>query len=162
MNMPYALRAICAPGTIVPGYQRGHEILPGVIDAWELVEGEDWQADRPEGAMVPTVPRPDAGANRAAWEGYAISRGMPADKAAAATQEELEAVGDEPAAEDHPRPADSARKSEWVTYVNDHPQATDEDRAWAGDDSTTKADLMAWQPRPADPVAVAATEQANG
>jgi hypothetical protein len=31
-------------------------------------------------------------------------------------------------------------------YVNGHPQATAEDQAWAGDDSTTKADLQAWAP----------------
>ncbi len=163
----YALRAICAPGTIVPGYQRGHEILPSVVEAWELVEGEDWSHDHPDpDAPAPVVPRPDEGANRAAWEGYAISRGMPAEKAATATQEDLEAVGEDDGApaEDHPRPADSARKSDWVLYIDGHPQATTEDREWAGADATTKADLQAWAPRvqSGDPVAESASDRVNG
>lgn len=51
-----------------------------------------------------------------------------------------------PEADSPERPAESARKSEWVLYVSNHPQATGEDQAWAGDDDTTKADLIAWKP----------------
>lgn len=159
----YALRAICAPGTIVPGYQRGHEILPSVIESWELVEGEDWSAERPDpDAPAPVVPRPDEGANRAAWEGYAISRGMPAEKAATATQEELESVEDRPPAEDD-RPADSAKKADWVAYVVSRMGDDEQGKMWARDDATTKANLQAWSPgaQSGDPVAEAASERIN-
>ncbi len=43
--MPYALGTINAPGTLVAGYRRGDPIEPAVVDAWGLVEGEDFAAD---------------------------------------------------------------------------------------------------------------------
>jgi len=173
--MYYALHTLSAPGTIVAGYQRGHEVPEPVVEAWGLVVGTDEdgadvseQAPTPD-APVPVVPRPGPGDNRATWENYARSRGMSAEDAAAASQEELEAAGDsndsDGAADDYPRPADSAKKAEWVHYVHNHPQATVEDKGWASDDATTKAELQAWTPDtpvPGDTVAVNAAEQANG
>jgi len=168
--MLYALHRLSAPGTLVAGYQRGDEIREEVAEAWELVLGEDVSEERPDlEPPAPVVPRPGPGDNRVAWETWARANGMSEEDAAAATQDDLESF--EPAANDERvesgpvRPADSAKKAEWVTYVSKHPQATAEDQAWAGDDATTKADLQAWQPGPArsgDPVAEAATEQANG
>lgn len=162
----YALRTIEAPGSLVAGYRAGDEVHPAVIESWGLVVGEDVAEDRPDPDAPATtvVPRPDEGANRAAWEAYALANGMSADDVAAATQEDLEGVEQAEPAEDHPRPAATAKKSEWVLYVNDHPQATAEDQAWAGDDTTTRAQLQEWQPlgQLGDPVAVEATERANG
>jgi hypothetical protein len=47
-----------------------------------------------------------------------------------------------PDGDDRDRPAESARKSEWVAYVVD----SGGDRAWANADDTTKADLIEWKP----------------
>lgn len=161
--MPYALHTITPPGALVAGYHRGYEIHPAVVENWELVEGVDWSADPPDSTpdAAPVLPRPVDDSDRGAWVAYVVSRGTPATDAEGMDLDVLmglypegEEADDEPA-----RPADSARKSEWVLYVNDHPRATAEDQAWAGDDSTTKADLQAWRPAtPGDTVAVAATE----
>jgi hypothetical protein len=165
--MPYALHTLSAPGSLVAGYQRGDEILPSVVQAWGL--GPDDVSDDYPGvaAEAPAVPRPVDDSDRGAWVAYAVSRGMDPEEADRTNLSDLMDAYPEdapPASADHPRPADSARKSDWVTYVNDHPQATAEDQAWAGDDATTKAELQAWQPsaQVGDTVAVAATEQANG
>lgn len=170
--MPYALHTLSAPGSLAAGYRRGDEVHPSVIENWSLIEGEDWQADRPDAAPSTVPPRPADDTDRGAWVSYVVARGTDpaeADDMPLADLMDLYPEDEQaPADSAHPRPADSARKSEWVSYVNDHPQATAEDQAWAGDDSTTKADLMAWEPstqqpsRPADPVAESATEQANG
>ena len=45
-----------------------------------------------------------------------------------------------PAADGPDRPAESAKKAEWVTYVI----AAGAPEEWARDDDTTKADLIAW------------------
>lgn len=174
--MPYALGTINAPGTLVAGYRRGDAIEPAVVEAWGLIEGQDFAADQPEqvapGATVPLA-RPADDTDRGAWVAYVVSRGTDPDDADNMGIDELMGLypeGEQAATGEPVRPAESARKSEWVLYVNDHPQATTEDQAWAGDDSTTKADLIAWKPtatgdetmpRP-DLVAQDATAQANG
>lgn len=43
---------------------------------------------------------------------------------------------------DPSRPAESAKKDEWVQYVKD----AGADEAWANDPATTKSDLIAWTP----------------
>lgn len=160
--MLYALHTLRAPGALVAGYQRGDEIHESVAESWGLTE-EDVSTERPAGEPeVAVVPRPGEGANRAAWEGWALANGMSEEAVAAATQDDLQAF--EPGgAADSSRPADSAKKAEWVAYVQGR---TDDEavRSWAGADTTTKADLQGWTPGTSvgDPVAVAATEQANG
>jgi len=164
--MPYALHTLTAPGSLVAGYQRGDEVLPSVVQAWGLT-AEDVSDEFPgTTAEPPVVPRPVDDADRGAWVAYAVSRGMDPEEAANTDLADLmDAYPEDAPAEDaHPRPADSAKKGEWVTYVEKHPQATDADKTWASNDATTKADLQAWEPgaQVGDPVAVAATEQANG
>ncbi len=174
--MPYALGTINAPGTLVAGYRRGDPIEPAVVEAWGLVEGEDFAADAPEQVApgeAPVPARPADDTDRGAWVAYVVSRGtsqddadnMPLDELMGLYPEDEQAATDEPA-----RPSESAKKAEWVLYVTDHPQATADDASWAGDDTTTKADLIAWKPaatadetmpRP-DLVAQDATAQANG
>lgn len=157
--MPYALHTLSAPGTLVAGYRAGDPVDPAVIEAWGLIEGEDWSADRPGEQVAPVAVRPADDTDRAAWVSYATARGVDPDEADGMSLDDLMAVDAEQVQTG--RPADSAKKAEWVLYVNSHPQATDEDKAWAGDDTTTKAELQAWEPV-GDPVAVAATEQTNG
>lgn len=162
-----ALTSLHAPGTLVAGYRRGDEIKGAVIDAWGLEEGTDYVAgDLPaDGAPAP-VARPADEANRAEWEAYARANGMAADDAAGASIEDLQAVEPDAPADDYPRPADSAKKAEWVTYVSNHPKATDRDKQWAGEEGTTKANLMEWQPsepeHSGDPIAESASEAING
>lgn len=162
--MLYALHTLNAPGSLVAGYRTGDPISEAVAESWGLILGEDVSEDAPDTEAAPALTRPTEEDNRATWEAWAVANGMTPEDADQASQEDLEATGpsEAPAPAEHPRPADSAKKGDWVLYVNDHPQATAEDQVWAGDDTTTKADLQAWQPKPADPVAVAATEQANG
>lgn len=162
-----ALRGIAAPGTAVFGYQRGHEITAAVVAAWGLTVGEpgDPDADVCEGPIptdAPTGPvlaRPGDGANRAAWEAYAVAHGMTADKAAEASIEDLQADRDAKGRVVE-RPAENAKKADWVTYVT----KLGADKAWAEADTTTRADLQAWTPDapaapvPGDTVAVAATD----
>ena len=101
-----ALRGIAAPGTSVFGYQRGHAVSESVVENWSLVVGEanDPDADVVEGDLPDDAPaerlvrRPEEGANRAAWEGYAIASGMPAAEAMVASQEDLETFGVKPPA----------------------------------------------------------------
>jgi hypothetical protein len=87
-----------------------------------------------------------------AIEAAPLATPVPADKATGTDFQNATPVtadntpGPAEAAADVARPAESAKKSDWVLYVNDHPQATSEDQAWAGDDTTTKADLIAWEP----------------
>lgn len=157
-----ALHGIAAPGTSVYGYQRGAAVSAGVVESWDLIVGEandpdadvvagDLPADTPAEVLVP---RPDEGANRAAWEGYAIANGVPAGAAAEMAIEDLQAVGTGEAlvAAGLMRPADSAPKSEWIQFV----LALGADEAWAK--AATKADLQAYDVRPGDTVAMAATE----
>jgi hypothetical protein len=165
--MPYALHTLSAPGSLVAGYQRGDEIQPSVVEAWGLT-ADDVSDDYPGVvAEVPAVPRPVDDSDRGAWVAYAVSRGMDPEEADRTNLSDLMDAYPEdapPASADHPRPTDGAKKAEWVAYVESHPQATDDDKAWATNDATTKAELQAWHPgaQVGDPVAVAATEQANG
>lgn len=158
-----ALGSLKQPGvdTYAVGYRRGDAVTAVVVENWGLVVGEDvveGDLDEDAAAAAPMA-RPGEGDNRATWEAWAVANGMSTEDAAAASQDDLEAVGEQ-ATDD--RPADGAKKAEWVAYVSNHPQATDDDKAWASTDSTTKADLMAWQPasgaKVGDPIAVAATE----
>ena len=166
-----ALRSLTAPGTIVFGYRYGDPVEASVVENWGLVVGED-VTDGPIEDTVPLTPpaaRPGPEANRAAWEGYAIAHGMSEKDAAEAPLEELQADRD---AKGKPveRPADSAKKADWVAYV----EKLGADKEWAQADSTTRADLQAWQPDTqaaptagvapvvGDPVAVAASEAIKG
>lgn len=148
-----ALSSLSAPGTLVYGYHRGDPVSEEVVAAWGLVVGADVvEGELPEdGGNGPGV-RPGPEDTRATWEQYAVAAGMTADEAASASQEELEAIGT-PAA-DPERPADSAKKADWVAYV----KGRGADEAWADSADTTKADLIGWEPTVGDPVAVAATE----
>jgi hypothetical protein len=152
-----ALHNIYAPGTLALGYTRGSAVAADVVESWGLVVGDggdvcegDLDPDAPADVLVP---RPDAGANRAAWESYAIANGWKAEDAAVASQEDLEGAGR--VAEESDRPADSAKKDAWIDYA----VSRGLDRAEA--DGMTKADLQAWEPQAGDPVALAATEQAQ-
>lgn len=153
-----ALASLGAPGTIVFGYRRGDEIPESVVEAWGLVEGEDYTTGELDDTQVPTVPRPGPENTRVDWERWAVSRGMDPEDAAAMPQDELEALDDQPAEPE--RPAVSATKAVWVEHV----VSAGADRDWA--ESVTKADLQKWQPgdvaASGDPVAESATEQANG
>lgn len=168
-----ALRGILAPGTSVYGYHRGAPVAGQVVDAWGLVVGEanDPDADVVSGDLpageLESVPlgRPTEADNRATWEAWAIANGMSEQDAAEVSQEDLEAVEAVPDAEpaagqgDQPvRPADSAKKADWVAYA----EARGADPAWAGADSTTKADLQAYEPPVGDTIAAAATEANQG
>jgi hypothetical protein len=167
-NFPYvALRPIKQPGTLLTPYHAGDGMPASAVDDWELVVGED---------VMPTntkvIPRPEGDASRAEWEAFAIGQGWNSADAADATLTELRKIpapDDQTAAEPLPdptappaRPDESAAKSEWITYVVS--QGADEE--WANTRSTTKADLMAYEAsdtrRPADEVADAVDEQANG
>lgn len=162
-----AMGTLSAPGTLVAGYRRGDPVADSVVENWGLVVGEDVaEGELPEVAGPAPMVRPGVEDTRATWERWAIANGMSEEDAAQVSQEELEDTGpsDEGAPSDPDRPADSAKKAEWVAYV----QGRTDDEAvqeWATDDSTTKAQLQAWtpgQPVVGDPVALAAAEQANG
>lgn len=163
-----AMGTISAPGTLVAGYRRGDPVPDSVVENWNLVVGEDVaDGDLPEVDGSSPMRRPGVEDTRATWERWAVANGMSPEDAATVSQEELEDTGpsDEGAPSDPDRPADSAKKAEWVAYVQGRAGDDEQTVAWAGDDSTTKAQLQAWQPGQTvvgDPVALAATEQANG
>jgi hypothetical protein len=166
MNEFTALDSIQAPNTTVFGYRRGDPVGADVVENWGLEVGVHvCEGDLVEGdPSGPAMVRPGPEANRATWEQWAIANGMDPEQAAAAPMEDLEAAGpQEPAAAADPdRPADSARKAEWVTYVQGKAGDDEATQAWAAADSTTKADLQAWQPGSGDPIAEAATEATQG
>jgi hypothetical protein len=169
-----ALRAFGPPGSMVNGYQRGDRVAADVVERWGLVVGE-------EGHVMPlrsdASPRPaDDDEDRAAWEAYALAQGWSDGDAKAASLDDLRAIP-EPEPDEHGNPApaeqlpdptaapvrpdDGAVKADWVSYV----VRSGGDEEWATAKATTKADLQAWAPTPAeapDPVAASATEQANG
>lgn len=155
MGQYTARGGIQAPGTAVFGYQRGDDVRASVVEAWGLVvgdhvvEGPLTDDDRPASAP------PSEADTRVTWEAWAVANGMSAEDAESASMEDLRAVGAEPADD---RPADSAKKSEWVDYAIKRGA----EESWARDDSTTKANLQAWTPAPGDTVAVAATEANQG
>lgn len=163
-----AMGTLSAPGTLVAGYRRGDPVADSVVENWGLVVGEDVaEGELPEVDGPPPMVRPRVEDTRATWERWAISNGMSPEDAAEVSQEELEDTGpaDEGAASDPDRPADSAKKAEWVAYVQGRAGGDEQTEFWAADDSTTKAQLQAWRPGQGvvgDPVALAATEQANG
>lgn len=169
--MPYALRTLSPPGSMVAGYQRGYEIQASVIESWKLVEGEDWSAEHPDRVERPTgpvfLPRPVDDSDRGAWVAYAMSRGKTEEEVRDMELADLMSLyPDEQPADTQPdRPADSARKADWVAYVQGRAGDNEEIKAWAAEDSTTKAELQAWDPTSTDvgdPLAISATEQANG
>jgi hypothetical protein len=166
-----ALRGILSPGTNVYGYHRGQPVTAEVVESWSLTVGtaNDPEADVVEGDLpadevdeAPAAHRPTEADNRAAWEAWAIANGMDAQQAAEASQEDLEAVtADESGAEqgEQPvRPADTAKKAEWQAYA----ARMGADETWAYADTTTKADLQAYEPQPGDTVATSATEASQG
>jgi hypothetical protein len=166
-----ALRGILSPGTSVYGYHRGQPVSAEVVDTWALSVGtaNDPDADVVEGDLPaeetpapPIAHRPTEADNRAAWESWAIANGMDAQRAAEASQEDLEAVGaDEAGTEqgDQPvRPADSAKKADWQAYA----VRLGADETWTYADTTTKSDLQAYEPQPGDTVATSATEASQG
>lgn len=166
-----ALDSIQAPGTTVFGYRRGDAVGADVVENWGLVVGEPGNAeaqvcegDLPDDAAVePVAARPGPEATHADWQAWAVANGMSEADAENATIEDLQAVEQQPAAADTAvtdaeRPADSAKKAEWVAYA----EKRGADPAWAEADSTTKADLQAWQPEQGDYVAEAATEAQQG
>lgn len=162
-----ALRRIPAPGTLVNAYQRGDGVSQSAVDNWEMVIGEDVAPLRSD-----VVARPTDDGSRADWVAYDIGQGMDPADAEAASLDDLIAAYPEPA-EPHPladptaipdRPADSAKKDVWIAYV----VALGADEEWANAGDTTKTNLMEWEKPnrsdnlPGDPLAVSATEQANG
>lgn len=162
-----ALRGILSPGTSVYGYHRGQPVTAEVVDTWSLTVGtaNDPEADVVEGDLpadevdvAPVAHRPTEADNRAAWESWAVANGMDAQQAAEASQEDLEAVGGSEQGDQPERPADSAKKAEWQAYA----WALGADETWAYADTTTKADLQAYEPQPGDTVATSATEASQG
>ena len=166
-----ALTDIPAPGTMVFAFRAGHRVPASSVENWELRVGEQV---RPLNTGV--IPRPEDDSDRRAWEGYAIGQGMATEEAQAASLDDLRAAypeTDEPAeVRDLPsptdRPADSDVKADWITWA----VANGADETWAKDKSTTKAELMDWtvpdrsdsgpDPEVGDPVALSATQMANG
>lgn len=166
----YALRPIAAPGTAVFGYQPGYPVAASVVEAWELEVGIDVMPGNTNAVPYPGEDSDD----RAQWNAWAMAQGGDAQTVQAASLADLKADypepepdedGNPPAAErlarPTDRPEDSALKAEWIAYVT-HMGANVE---WANDKSTTKADLMAWDPGQAanpgavgDTVAAAASE----
>jgi hypothetical protein len=170
-----ALGTIKRPGTMVNGYQRGDGVPASVVEDWDLVVGEQ---------VIPfdtgVVGRPGDGGSRADWQAYAVGQGMDPAEAEAASLEDLVAAYPEPDedAEARPlpvpgsmpeRPDADARKADWVAYVI----AMGADKEWANAKGTTKAELQDWDestgpgyptptPEVGDPLAVQATELANG
>jgi hypothetical protein len=162
-----ALRGILSPGTSVYGYHRGQPVMASVVDAWSLAVGtaNDPDADVVEGDLpadevniAPAAHRPTAADNRAAWESWAVANGMDPQHAAEASQEDLEAVGSSEQGDQPERPVDSAKKAEWQAYA----ARLGADETWAYADTTTKADLQSYAPRPGDTVATSATEASQG
>lgn len=162
-----ALTSISPPGSLVYGYHRGDPVAGSVVENWGLVVGEqvvEGPLD-PEAETAPVLTRPTPEATRGEWEAWAVANGMDPERASQVAQEDLEAV--EPAEEDEPvdgdappaeRPAESAVKADWVAYVS--ARGSEADKTWAAQTSTTKAELMAWEPA-GDPIAVDASERAN-
>ncbi len=143
--MAYATHTIFIPGTLSPGYHRGHHLPDDVIANWNLVEGDDYSAEPPTDETAPqVVERPVDDSDRGAWVAYVISRGTDPDEANDMDLADLMALyPDEDAAENAPeRPADSARKAEWVEWAIE----SGADETWARDDGTTKAELQAYEP----------------
>lgn len=141
----YALRTLHIPGTLAPGYFRGHEVPDPVVQSWGLVENEDVSADPPGDESAPVVvARPVDDSSRSEWLGYVIARGTDPDEAAQLPLDELMGLYPEQDAVAAERPAESAKKAEWIDYVI----AQGGDAAWARSGDTTKADLVDWQPVP--------------
>lgn len=159
-----AREAIMAPGTSVFGYRRGHEVPPEVVESWELTVGPDGQVV--EGPLTEESERlaqtpPSEADTRVTWEAWAVANGMSAEDAENATMDDLQAIRPAEAVTEPERPADSAKKAEWVDYVVARAGDDEQLKIWARDDATTKANLQAWEPgavTPGDTVAVAATE----
>jgi hypothetical protein len=158
-----ALEGLQAPGTMVFGYQRGDAVPADVVERWglevgtQVVEG-DLTDDTPASAAAV---RPGPEGTRSDWEAWAVANGMPADEAAERSLEDLESYESdaEPAAvAGTDRPADSARKSEWVAYA----KRLGADPEWADSPDTLKADLQAFEPAAGDSVAVEASELDHG
>lgn len=171
-----AQHRIGAPGTLVTAYQAGDPVTDQVVESWGLVVPDDvvpadgYQAPRPaedsdartaweayvigQGTTVEDAraaslddlrgmypaPKVDPPAHdlpaSVAPEGVAGTGATPVQPIPPATPP---VDVDRPTAE---RPATSARKADWVDYVI----AAGGDQAWATDDTTTKDDLMGWEP----------------
>lgn len=160
-----ALAGIKAPNTAVYGYQRGDRVHENVVQSWGLIVGSDVAegTELPDDSEpAPVMERPGPEGTRADWEKWAVYNGMPESSVSVASQDELEAVhGEQPPNEqgEQPvRPADGAKKAEWQEYA----AKLGADETWAYADSTTKADLQAYEPPVGDTVAVAATEANQG
>jgi hypothetical protein len=169
-SFPYrALRKIRQPGTLEVPYGEGDMLPANAVTEWGLVVGEDVVPVRDD-----VIARPDAGAERAEWEAFAIGQGWTLTDAREASMKDLRAIPErdpnEPARMlDDPdraseRPSESAVKADWIAWV----VANGADETWANDKGTTKADLQEYQadteataPR-TDSVAEAADEQTNG
>jgi hypothetical protein len=152
MNEFTALKGIRAPETPVFGYQRGDAVSADVVANWGLEVGvQVCEGDLDASAAAASAPvRPGPEGTRADLEAWA----------AEASQDDLESIAAEPATADSDRPADSARKPEWVDFA----VARGLDRAVA--EGKTKAELQDWvsangwseSAAASDSVALAATE----
>lgn len=83
-----------------------------------------------------------AGASPEGVDGTGVQNPTPVDNVPSPVHDPQNA----PPREIPDRPAESARKPEWVEWAI----AAGADPAWANSDDTTKADLIAWQPGQAD------------
>jgi hypothetical protein len=151
-----AKKTILMPGTLVAGYQPGDPVSAYTVGLWDLDDeqvekAEEYQAPRPAGDST----------DRVAWEAYVVGQGASEEDARAASLDELKAMYEPPPApaweindsqeaqmtktasapKPEDRPADSAKKSDWVAYVVDNGGDAD----WANASSTTKDELMAWK-----------------
>jgi hypothetical protein len=162
MNEFTALKGIRAPETPVFGYQRGDAVSADVVANWGLEVGvQVCEGDLDASAAAASAPvRPGPEGTRADLEAWAIASGKGEQWAAEASQDDLESIAAEPATADSDRPADSARKPEWVDFA----VARGLDRAVA--EGKTKAELQDWvsangwseSAAASDSVALAATE----
>jgi hypothetical protein len=154
MDEYIARTRITAPDTMQGGYNPGDPVSAYTVDAWDLTE------DQVEPAAGYESPRPaEDSTNRREWERYVIGQGTSREEAESVSLDQLKGLYDPPEPPawqqndraaganretgegEVRRPAESAKKPDWVHYV----VAGGGDEAWASDPSTTKDDLMAWE-----------------
>lgn len=166
-----ALQKIQAPGTLVMAYNVGDPVLADVVSDWGLTEDQvemvdGYEAPRPdegsddraqwEAYVVGQGTALDEARAASLDELKAMYEAPPEPETPAwqindarETQERVEAAASpatpagsggtaEPVSD---RPADSANKADWITYVVEHGGDSD----WANSGSTTKSDLQAWK-----------------
>lgn len=166
-----ALQPIPAPGTLVMAYQPGDPVVAAVVKDWGLTDEQvkpvdGYEIPRPdedsddragweayvvgqgtslEDARAASLdelkgmyeaPPPE---ETPAWEVNDTQEARMTAEAGASPATPAGSGGTAEPTSD--RPADSANKADWISYVVDHGG----DSEWANSGSTTKSDLQAWK-----------------